>query len=81
MGISKETIEKTLKEFQVLPGRASVINLPHSQIVVGKTDNADAAAAVLNEVKFPVIILGTPRKVKCAVWIFSGKLLKLVARS
>ncbi len=62
MGISKETIEKTLKEFQGLPGRASVINLPHSQIVVGKTDNADAAAAVLNEVKFPVIILGTPRK-------------------
>jgi len=62
MGISKETIEKTLKEFQVLPGRSSVINRPHSQIVVGKTDNADATAAVLNEVKFQVIILGTPRK-------------------
>ncbi|MEN6434687.1 MAG: Mur ligase family protein, partial [Anaerolineaceae bacterium] len=62
MGIADETIETALKEFNVLPGRATIIDLPHSQIVVGKTDNADAAAAVLNEAEFPVIILGTPRK-------------------
>jgi len=28
----------------------------------GKTDNVDATSAVLDEVEFPVIILGTPRK-------------------
>lgn len=62
MKIPDEIIETTLKEFSVLPGRATIIDLPHSQIVVGKTDNADAAAAVLNEAEFSVIILGTPRK-------------------
>lgn len=62
VGISNNTIETSLKNFNVLPGRATIIDLPHSQIVVGKTDNADAAAAVFNEADFPVIILGTPRK-------------------
>lgn len=71
MGISDEIIENTLKDFNVLPGRAMIIDLPHSQIVVGKTDNADAAAAVFNEVDFPVIILGTPRKGEmCRLEIF-----------
>ena len=51
-----------MKSSEFCPGEPQYISLPHSQIVVGKTDNADAAAAVLNEVKFPVIILGTPRK-------------------
>lgn len=60
--IPDETIENALKEFRVLPGRSAIIDLPHSKIVVGKTDNADATAAVLNEAEFPVIILGTPRK-------------------
>lgn len=62
MRISDDIVESTLKDFKVLPGRAMIIDLPHSQIVVGKTDNADAAAAVFNEADFPVIILGTPRK-------------------
>lgn len=62
MGIDDETIENALKEFHVLPGRSAIITLPHSKIVVGKTDNADATAAVLDEAEFPVIILGTPRK-------------------
>jgi len=71
VGISNETIETALKEFSVLPGRATIIDLPHSKIVVGKTDNADAAAAVLNEADFPVIILGTPRKGElCRLEIF-----------
>jgi UDP-N-acetylmuramoylalanine--D-glutamate ligase len=62
LGISNETIENSLKEFNVLPGRSAIIDLKYSKIVVGKTDNADATAAVLDEVEFPVIILGTPRK-------------------
>lgn len=71
VGISDETIETALKEFSVLPGRATIIDLPHSRIVVGKTDNADATAAVLNEAEFQVIILGTPRKGEiCRLEIF-----------
>ena len=71
VGISDNIIETTLKNFNVLPGRATIIDLPHSQIVVGKTDNADAAAAIFNERDFPVIILGTPRKGEiCRLEIF-----------
>jgi UDP-N-acetylmuramoylalanine--D-glutamate ligase len=69
--IPDETIETALKEFNVLPGRSTIIDLPHSRIVVGKTDNADATAAVLEEAEFPVIILGTPRKGElCRLEIF-----------
>ena len=69
--IADETIETTLKEFRVLPGRSAIIDLPHSKIVVGKTDNADATAAVLEEAEFQVIILGTPRKgEECRLEIF-----------
>lgn len=60
--IPEKIIKNALKEFMVLPGRSATLNLPSSRIVVGKTDNADATAAVLDEVEFPVIILGTPRK-------------------
>lgn len=60
--IPGKVIKNALKEFTVLPGRSASLNLPSSQIVIGKTDNADATAAVLDEIEFPVIILGTPRK-------------------
>ena len=60
--ITYETIETALKEFSVLPGRSASLDLPASRIVIGKTDNTDATAAVLDEAEFPVIILGTPRK-------------------
>jgi UDP-N-acetylmuramoylalanine--D-glutamate ligase len=71
IGIPDETIAESLKKFRVLPGRSTIIDLQHSKIVVGKTDNADAAAAVLDEAEFPVIILGTPRKGEiCRLEIF-----------
>ncbi len=60
--IPEKIVKTSLKEFIVLPGRSASIELPSSRIVIGKTDNADATAAVLDEVEFPVIILGTPRK-------------------
>ncbi len=60
--IPDKIIKTALEEFTVLPGRSVSLNLPSSRIVIGKTDNADATAAVLGEVEFPVVILGTPRK-------------------
>jgi UDP-N-acetylmuramoylalanine--D-glutamate ligase len=71
LGIPDETIETSLKKFDVLPGRSTIINLPHSKIGGGQTDNADATVAVLEEAEFPVIILGTPRKGEiCRLEIF-----------
>lgn len=71
LGISDKDIKDALTEFSGLPGRSAVVELPNSRIVVGKTDNADAAAAVLNEAEFPVIIIGTPRKGElCRLEIF-----------
>lgn len=69
--IPDKIIESTLKNFNGLPGRSTVIQLPNSRIVVGKTDNVDATAAVLDEGIFQVIIIGTPRKEElCRLDIF-----------
>jgi UDP-N-acetylmuramoylalanine--D-glutamate ligase len=43
-------------------GRSSQLRLNDAYIVIGKTDNVDAMAAILAEARFNVIILGTPRK-------------------
>jgi UDP-N-acetylmuramoylalanine--D-glutamate ligase len=62
LGISDKDITKSLESFEGVPGRSTILNLSDSKIVIGKTDNADAIAAVLGEREFKVIILGTPRQ-------------------
>jgi UDP-N-acetylmuramoylalanine--D-glutamate ligase len=62
LGISDKDIKESLESFKGVPGRTTVLNLPDSRIVIGKTDNSDAIAAVLAEESFNVIILGTPRQ-------------------
>ncbi len=62
LDVPYETINNVLKNFSVIGGRTSIINTNGLMIVVGKTDNPDAIAAVLNEAKMDVIIIGTPRK-------------------
>jgi len=60
--IPQNDINCALKEFNGVEGRSTTLNLSGCNIVIGKTDNVDAAAAVLNELKFDVVIIGTPRK-------------------
>ncbi len=60
--VSPELINKVLKNFSGVEGRTTTINLHGSMIMIGKTDNSAAAAAVLNEADMDVIIIGTPRK-------------------
>jgi UDP-N-acetylmuramoylalanine--D-glutamate ligase len=60
--IPQSDINCALKEFNGVEGRSSTLNLSGCNIVVGKTDNVDATAAVLNELKFDVAIIGTPRR-------------------
>jgi UDP-N-acetylmuramoylalanine--D-glutamate ligase len=62
LGISDKDITESLESFKDVPGRSTILNLSDSRIVIGKTDNADAIAAVLREGEFKVIILGTPRQ-------------------
>ena len=46
----------------VLRVELKTINFDYSKIVIGKTDNPDAAAAVFNGAKMDIIIIGTPTK-------------------
>ena len=62
LGVSPKLINEVLGDFNGVEGRTITINFKDSMIIVGKTDNPDAAAAVFNEAKMDVIIIGTPRK-------------------
>ena len=62
MGIRENTIHKYLKSFKSVAGRTIKINYNSNEIVSGKTDNVDALKAVLEEDKFDIVIIGTPRK-------------------
>lgn len=60
--IPEMDINNALKEFEGVEGRSRTLDLSGCNVVVGKTDNVDAAAAVFDELKFDVAIIGTPRK-------------------
>lgn len=62
LDIDEKIIEDSLKEFHGIEGRIKSYYINESEIFAGKTDNAHATAAVLEERKFQVIFLGTPRK-------------------
>jgi UDP-N-acetylmuramoylalanine--D-glutamate ligase len=62
LGLPPILINNVLNDFNGVQGRTTTINFRGSRIIIGKTDNQNAAAAVLNEAKMDVIIIGTPRK-------------------
>ena len=62
LGISPKFINKVLSNFNSIKGRTTSINFTNSKIIIGKTDNPNAAAAVFSESKMDVIMIGTPRK-------------------
>jgi UDP-N-acetylmuramoylalanine--D-glutamate ligase len=62
LGISPKVINNVLSNFHNVKGRTISINFINSRIIIGKTDNSNAAAAVFSEAKMEVIIIGTPRK-------------------
>lgn len=62
LGIRESTIIKYLKTFKSVEGRTIKVNYNSNEIVSGKTDNVDALKAVLEEDKFDILIIGTPRK-------------------
>jgi UDP-N-acetylmuramoylalanine-D-glutamate ligase len=75
--IPQSDINCALKEFNGVEGRSTTLNLSGCNIVVGKTDNVDATAAVLNELKFDVAIIGTPRRTETCRY----EILKEVAKA
>jgi UDP-N-acetylmuramoylalanine--D-glutamate ligase len=62
LGISPKLSKDVLNNFNMVDGRTTTINFNKTNIIIGKTDNPHAAAAVFNEVRMDVIIIGTPRK-------------------
>ncbi|OED30648.1 Mur ligase family protein [Methanosphaera sp. WGK6] len=62
LGIPDEKIIEFLKTFKSVEGRTIKINYKNNEIISGKTDNVDALKAVLEEEKFNIVVIGTPRK-------------------
>jgi len=62
MGVEPDLINDALKNFEAVEGRTITMDLNGSQIIIGKTDNPDSTAAVLDESKPEVVVIGTPRK-------------------
>jgi UDP-N-acetylmuramoylalanine--D-glutamate ligase len=62
LGIRENTIIKALKTFKSVEGRTIKISYNENEIVCGKTDNVDALKAVLDEEKFDILFIGSPRK-------------------
>lgn len=62
LGVLDENIINSLKTFESVEGRTIKINYNDNEIVSGKTDNVDALKAVLEEERFDILIIGTPRK-------------------
>ncbi|MDD6286161.1 Mur ligase family protein [Methanosphaera sp.] len=62
LGIDNEKIIDALESFESVEGRTIKIKYKSNEIVSGKTDNVDALKAVLEEERFDILIIGTPRK-------------------
>ncbi|MDD3985848.1 MAG: Mur ligase family protein [Methanobacterium sp.] len=60
--ISPKIIEEVLSSFTIVEGRTTTIRYNGANIIIGKTDNSNAAAAVFKEAPMDVIMIGTPRK-------------------
>lgn len=59
--IPKDIINQSLLDFKAVEGRMDVYKINEASIFVGKTDNSDALASVLNENDFYALFIGTPR--------------------
>lgn len=62
LDVNPNLINNVLSNFEAVEGRTMTMNLNNSNIIIGKTDNPDSTAAVLNETKPDIVIIGTPRK-------------------
>ena len=77
LDISQSDIYEALEEFKGVKGRSATLNIAGCNIIVGKTDNIDAAEAVFNEKDFDIITIGTPRENETCRF----EILKEVARA
>ncbi|MBQ6813076.1 MAG: UDP-N-acetylmuramoylalanine--D-glutamate ligase [Methanobrevibacter sp.] len=59
--IDKEIVKSSLSSFKPVKGRLEIIKLNDCSIYIGKSDNSDAIKAILDEVDFTAVFVGTPR--------------------
>lgn len=62
LDIPEEIINESLASFKAVEGRITELILDDTRIIIGKTDNVSAIAAVFGEMDFDMTILGTPRE-------------------
>lgn len=62
LDISRDDIYSSLEGFKGVKGRTTTLDISGCRVVIGKTDNIDAAEAVFQELNFDVIAIGTPRE-------------------
>ena len=62
LDIPSNLVEDVLSNFEGVEGRTKTMKLNGSNIIIGKTDNPDATAAVFSEAAVDVMVIGTPRK-------------------
>lgn len=62
LNLAERTVKDTLASFEGIEGRITQLDLDGSKVVIGKTDNVSAINALFKEIKFDLIIMGTPRK-------------------
>lgn len=60
--IPEKNIIKSLSSFDPVVGRTAKLKYKKTDIIIGKTDNISALAAVLNEIEMDAVLLGTPRE-------------------
>ncbi len=62
LNVPGKEIYESLASFKAVDGRITELNLDGTRIIIGKTDNVSAIAAVFREFNFDLTILGTPRQ-------------------
>ncbi|MBP2045602.1 Mur ligase family protein [Methanobacterium aggregans] len=62
LNVTPDEINAALGDFKGVEGRTKLLKVHGSRVLIGKTDNAPATAAVLKETPFDVVMIGTPRK-------------------
>ncbi|MDR3062836.1 MAG: UDP-N-acetylmuramoylalanine--D-glutamate ligase, partial [Methanobrevibacter sp.] len=59
--IDEDIIINVLNNFPGVEGRLNEFKIKNKEFTIGKTDNSHAVKAILNEKKFDIIAIGTPR--------------------
>lgn len=76
LNIKEDIIKNTLTNFTPVEGRLKKYNYKDAEVYIGKSDNVDALKAILDEVDFQVVFIGTPRAYEDCRWEILEEIVK-----